>query len=67
MPMGMWRLEQGLVDDVVMLPEVVVEDSGEEPYGVLRPAFDMVWNAFGLARSLNYDEDGSRVRRWGRG
>lgn len=27
----------------------------------LKPAFDMVWNAFGVVRSWNYDETGNWV------
>ena len=50
--------------DVMLLPEVVVEDLGTDPGRLLRPAFDVVWNAFGLRRSLNYDEQGNwRVYR----
>lgn len=60
---GMWSPVQQLVDDVVTLPEVVVEEREEEVYRTLRPAFDMVWNAFGLPHSFNYDEDGNWVRR----
>lgn len=52
-----------LSQDVALLPEVVVEDFGADPGRVLRPAFDVVWNAFGLLRSLNYDEDGNWTGR----
>ena len=48
-----------LDQNVVILPEVVVEDLNSDPYAVLRPAFDMVWNAFGLERSANFDGDGN--------
>ena len=30
---------------------------------LLRPAFDQIWNACGLFKSFNYDEDGN----WGNG
>jgi hypothetical protein len=29
----------------------------------LRPAFDSIWNAAGIARSLHYDEDGIWLER----
>ncbi len=48
-----------LSQDVVLLPEVVMEDFGDDPGRLLRPAFDVVWNAFGLLRSLNYDDQGN--------
>ena len=50
-----------LAEDVLTLPEVVIEESDEPLHLALKPAFDMVWNAFGLVRSLNYDETGNRV------
>ncbi len=48
-----------LSQDMVLLPEVVMEDFGVDPARLLRPAFDMVWNAFGLLRSLNFDDQGN--------
>lgn len=50
-----------LAEDVLTLPEVVIEERNEPLHLALKPAFDMVWNAFGLARSLNYDETGNWV------
>ena len=47
-----------LREDVLIVPEVVIEDRDVQPARVLRPAFDRVWNAFGFVRSLNYDDDG---------
>jgi hypothetical protein len=38
-----------------------VEDFGVDPGRALRPAFDVVWNAFGLGQSVNYDADGNWV------
>ena len=44
--------------DDLILPEILVEDIVENPTQILRPAFDMVWQACGHRQSLNYDEDG---------
>lgn len=44
--------------DRLILPEMVIDDWSADPATVMRPAFDMVWNAFGLERSFNYDENG---------
>ena len=50
-----------LREDTLVLPEVVLENSEFEPAHVMRPLFDMVWNAFGLQQSVNYDEAGNWV------
>jgi Putative DNA-binding domain len=44
--------------DVLMLPPIMVEDSSGTPSALLKPLFDMVWNAFGFERSANYDHLG---------
>jgi len=49
--------------DNILLPEVTIEQWGGSPATVMRPAFDMVWNAFGFDQSLNYDETGQWVGR----
>jgi hypothetical protein len=45
--------------DVLVLPDVMVEDFGGDPSQIMRPLFDMIWNASGLERSLNYDDEGN--------
>ena len=52
-----------LREDVLIVPEVVIEDRDVQPARELRPAFDRVWNAFGFVRSLNYDDDGEWKER----
>ena len=52
-----------LREDILVVPEVVIEDRDVQPARVLRPAFDRVWNAFGFARSLNYDDAGEWEER----
>jgi hypothetical protein len=44
--------------DTLILPEVVAESSSADAGQILRPLFDMVWNAFGMLRSPNYDANG---------
>ena len=46
--------------DVLLCPDVLVEDFDFNASAVLRPVFDAVWNAAGWPRSMNYDKDG----RW---
>jgi len=46
-------------EDMVVLPEVTMIEHDEQPHSVMKPAFDMVWNAFGFTGSQNYDADGN--------
>jgi hypothetical protein len=46
--------------DALVLPEILIESWTVDSAEAMRPLFDMVWNAFGYARSFNYDESG----RW---
>ena len=53
--------ERPLQEDMLILPEIVIQDCNEKPDQLLRPIFDMVWNAFGFIRSTNYDEQNNWV------
>ena len=55
MPPG---VERRIDRDVLLLPEVIVEDFEADPREYMRPVFDAVWNAAGWPRSMNYDEEG---------
>lgn len=48
--------------DNVILPEVVFDNPSVNIDKVLRPVFDMVWQACGLPRCMTYDSDGN----WGK-
>ena len=43
----------------LIIPEVMVEEFGCDPYRIMRPIFDAVWNAGGYERDLNYDKEGN--------
>ncbi len=45
--------------DHIMLPEVLVEDFNFNPSAVMKPIFDIIWNACGYSGSRNYDQDGN--------
>lgn len=47
--------------DNILLPEIAVEQWTDDPAIIMQPAFDMVWNAFGFARSFNYNDAGQWV------
>mgnify|MGYP003641952084 CR=1 FL=1 len=56
--------EQREIDrDILLLPETVMEDYDSSGITLLRPSFDLVWNASGYARSQHFDDDGNWVRR----
>jgi hypothetical protein len=42
-------------ENVIMLPEIVIQRYEDFNPGILRPALDMVWNAAGHERSFTYD------------
>jgi hypothetical protein len=48
-----------LTSDVLMIPEVVVEDLDKPSHTILRPIFDALWNAAGFERSWSYDSEGN--------
>lgn len=52
--------ELPLPDDVLFLPECVLEDYGTvlEYHKAVRPAFDALWNAIGYSKSQSFDEKG---------
>lgn len=60
-PHRLWRENHQAERDNVLLPEIVVEQWSDSPELLMRPAFDMVWNAFGFIRSFNYNDEGKWV------
>lgn len=47
--------------DILWLPEFVIDDLAVEVAGLLRPTFDLIWNASGFQRSPNFDRAGKWV------
>jgi hypothetical protein len=56
-----WDVKNRAERDHILLPEIVAEQWSDDPATVMRPIFDMVWNAFGFERSFNYNEEGKWV------
>lgn len=46
----------------MLFPMIEVQDVALDASKFLRPAFDLVWNAGGMPKSLNYDDDGNWSR-----
>lgn len=49
--------------DTLILPETVVHDFSQPVEKILKPMFDIVWNACGYESSMNFDSEGNWVRR----
>jgi hypothetical protein len=47
-----------IAEENIILPETVVDDLATPAEKVLKPMFDMVWNACGHRQSLNFDAHG---------
>jgi hypothetical protein len=45
--------------DRLILPEVLIEGYGADIGRALQPSFDALWQACGLEKSLNYDDEGN--------
>lgn len=44
--------------DILITPEVIIDDYNISAEKILKPCFDSIWNACGWERSMNYDKDG---------
>ncbi len=49
--------------DLLLIPEILVDDYDTDVFKLLQPAFDTVWQACGLQQCWNYNDDGSWVGR----
>ena len=49
--------------DSLVLPEVIVDSFVTSPNHILKPMFDLIWNACGLPSSTNFDHNGNWVSR----
>lgn len=55
---GKWKPVNPIDRDIVLIPEIIIEELDFEPSLLLKPAFDSIWNACGIHRSLSYDDEG---------
>ncbi|KKN28470.1 hypothetical protein LCGC14_0853990 [marine sediment metagenome] len=56
-------LKDSIDRDVLLLPEVIIENYDEEASKILKFCFDALWNAFGYPKSENYNEEGEWAPR----
>lgn len=55
------RVAQPLRQNVLALPEQLIDSLNVEPDTILKPILDILWNAGGFARCLTYNAEGERV------
>ena len=46
-------------DEILDTPEIEINDYNFEATNILKPIFDIVWNAFGYPSSANYNKEGN--------
>jgi hypothetical protein len=65
MSVDAFNLERGypIDSEMLILPETLVLDLSTPPGKVLKPMFDLVWNACGFPSSRNFDTEGNWVTR----
>ena len=54
---------QGIDRNILLLPEIYIENINSFSPDVMKPAFDMVWNAGNSPGSENYDENGKWIQK----
>ncbi len=64
MEVGRFHSRQDPLDrDHILIPEVLADDFTTDLGQLLKPAFDIIWNAFDYPGSAMYGEDGKRIHR----
>lgn len=54
-----WADSNPIDRDIILIPEVIVENFNIKADIILRPIFDSIWNACGYPKDLYYDEAGN--------
>lgn len=49
--------------DILQLPEKIIDTLDEKPGKILKSLFDLVWNSCGIEKSPNFDEEGNWVAK----
>lgn len=57
------RSTKPIVEDDLLLEEVVIERFDSDPTRIIKPLFDVVWNASGFPASMNFKDGEWVVRR----
>jgi len=59
----LWIKEETIEKDILLIPEIVIENFDFEVEKILKPWFDTVWNACGFPNSKNFDNSGKWIGR----
>ena len=59
----MWGFGDAIDVETVILPEVLVEDLSQPAQKIVKPMFDLIWNACGKPSSENFDANGDWIPR----
>ena len=65
LPRGFIKYSPKIDRHHILIPEILIESFEcdiECAKEIMRPIFDRVWNAVGMSRSMNYDEEGKWIR-----
>jgi hypothetical protein len=55
-----YSMDQNIIEkNALLIPDLLIEDYEIDSQKELKPIFDSIWNACGIMKSLNYDEDGN--------
>jgi hypothetical protein len=58
-PDNYWLLDTcPIVQSDLLLPEIIIDSLTDDLQRKIRPVFDMIWNAGGVSKSLNFDDEG---------
>lgn len=58
-----WVMKHDSIDrDVLLTPEIIIDNYDESIEKTIKPCFDFIWNACGFEGSLNFDEDGKWIQ-----
>jgi hypothetical protein len=55
--------ERPFAESEMLVPEAVLETFDDDLGSILKPLFDVVWNAAGYPASLNFDREGNWINR----
>lgn len=55
--------KQKIDRDILQLPEAIIDSYEIDSKNILRPMFDLIWNACGYKRSYNFDESGDWIAK----
>ena len=47
--------------DILLLPDIQINVDSVDPFRIMKPVFDSVWNACGYAGSTNYDQNNNWI------